>query len=47
MEHTQDHHEEQKKGLWYTYFGETGASTVAFLYILFLFCCIYAFLRWG
>lgn len=40
-------HSNESKGLWYTYFGETGASTVAFLYIIFLFSCIYSFLRWG
>ena len=48
MEHTQDSaHTEDNKGLWYTYFGETGASVVAFIYILIIFSCIYSFLRWG
>ncbi len=48
MEHTQDaSHSEQNRGIWYTYFGETGAATVAFLYIIILFGCIYSFLRWG
>gem|GEM_PF-5389595 len=48
MENSHDSaHGEQKKGLWYTYFGESGAAVVAFLYITILFCCIYAFLRWG
>jgi len=46
MEHTHDS-AEQKKGLWYTYFGETGAATTAFLYIIILFSCIYSILRWG
>ncbi len=48
MEHIQDNgHAENKKGFWYTYFGESGAAVVAFLYIAFVFCCIYSFLRWG
>jgi hypothetical protein len=46
MENTHDT-TEQPKGIWYTYFGETGAATTAFLYIAILFFCIFAILRWG
>lgn len=45
MEHST--HTENKKGVWYTYFGESGAAVVAFLYILVVFSCIYSILRWG
>ena len=47
MEHQDSAHSEKSKGLWYTYFGETGAAVVAFLYIAVIFSCIFAFLRWG
>ncbi len=47
MEHQDSAHSEESKSLWYTYFGETGAAVVAFLYITVIFFCIYAFLRWG
>jgi hypothetical protein len=46
MEHTHDT-QEQKKGLWYTYLGETGAAVVAFLYLTIIFFCIFSILRWG
>ena len=40
-------HSEEKESIWYTYVGTTGASTVAFLYILGLAICIYIFIKWG
>jgi hypothetical protein len=49
MEHSHDqspNHSEQH-GLFYTYFGESGSAVAAFLYFLFLFGCIYSFLKWG
>ncbi len=48
MEHTHDStgHNNQH-GLFYTYFGETGAAVVALLYFLFLFGCIFSFVKWG
>ncbi len=48
MEHTHDHSgHEQKKGLFYTYFGETGSAVAALFYFLILLTCIFSFLRWG
>jgi len=47
MEHTPDHSADNSKGLFYTYFGESGSAVAAFLYFLILFGCIYSFLRWG
>jgi hypothetical protein len=48
MEHTHDHSgHEEKEGLFYTYFGESGSAVVAFLYFCFLLICIFSFLKWG
>jgi len=38
---------QEKGGLFYTYFGETGAAATAFIYFLILAICIFSFLRWG
>ncbi|MCX6291955.1 MAG: hypothetical protein NT126_09365 [Bacteroidetes bacterium] len=37
----------EKYSLFYTYFGETGASVTAFIYFLFLLICIFSFVNWG
>ena len=49
MEHTHNHtsgHNEEH-GLFYTYFGETGAAGFAVVMFIILATCIYSFLRWG
>ena len=49
MEHNQDHSNshEEKRGLFYTYFGESGSAVMAFLIFVTLLICIFSFLRWG
>ncbi len=49
MEHTQDHstNHEEKSGLFYTYFGESGSAFAAFIFFLLLLVCIFSFLKWG
>jgi hypothetical protein len=43
-----DHHaEEPKRGLWYTYFGETGAAAVAFIWILLAILWIFGVVNLG
>lgn len=42
-----NHAHETPKGLWYTYFGETGASVVAFLWIIAALTWIFSVVKWG
>lgn len=46
MAHEQ-HSNQQKPGLWYTYFGKGGAAVFAFLWIIALLTWIISVLRWG
>ena len=41
------HDNQTSKGLWYTYFGATGASVVAFLWVLALLTWIFSVVKWG
>ncbi|MFM8432413.1 MAG: hypothetical protein ACKOA1_06435 [Bacteroidota bacterium] len=47
MSHDNHHAGTPSKGVWYTYFGETGASVMAFLWILVALCWIFSIVRWG
>lgn len=42
-----NHSHETPKGLWYTYFGETGAAVIAFLWILAALTWIFSVVKWG
>jgi hypothetical protein len=42
-----NNHVEQPKGFWYTYFGATGASVMAFLWILAALIWIFSVIKWG
>jgi hypothetical protein len=42
-----NHANHQPKGIWYTYFGETGASVVAFLWVLAALVWIFSVVKWG
>jgi hypothetical protein len=42
-----ENHQQTKRGLFYTYFGEGGAAAIAFLIIASLFTCIYLFISVG
>lgn len=49
MDHIPNHsaHHEENRGLFYTYFGESGSAAAAFILFLILLTCIFSFLKWG
>lgn len=43
-----DNHEHHApKGLWYTYFGETGAAVFAFLWVAMGLTWLFSIIKWG
>jgi len=43
----ESHSSNNNKGIWYTYFGTTGASVFAFLWIIIAMIWLFSVLRWG
>jgi hypothetical protein len=41
------HSPSENKGLWYTYFGTTGAAVFAFLWLLVALSWIFGVVKWG
>ncbi len=42
-----NHSHQPSRGIWYTYFGETGAAVVAFLWVVVGLIWLFSIIKWG